>query len=239
MSNHVANIAWTHFFGRGIVDEPDDARVSNPPSNGPLLDALGQRLSDTGWDFRGLVRDIVMSQTYQRSCELNETNKLDESNFSHASVRRIRAEVLLDVLAQVTGTKNKFPGLPLGSRAVQVADGRTTTYFLTTFGRATREDVCSCAVKMDPSLSQALHLLNGDSANNRIKEGALVAEWIKGGKSDAEVIDLLFTRCFGRSPSEDEQKDTVATVAAAGDRGQALEDVFWALLNSPEFMFNH
>ncbi len=238
-SKHVANIAWTHFFGRGIVDEPDDARVSNPPSNGPLLDALGQRLSDTGWDFRGLVRDIVMSQTYQRSCELNETNKLDESNFSHASVRRIRAEVLLDVLAQVTGTKNKFPGLPLGSRAVQVADGRTTTYFLTTFGRATREDVCSCAVKMDPSLSQALHLLNGDSANNRIKEGALVAEWIKGGKSDAEVIDLLFTRCFGRSPSEDEQKDTVATVAAAGDRGQALEDVFWALLNSPEFMFNH
>jgi hypothetical protein len=238
-AKHVANIAWTHLFGRGIVHEPDDARVSNPPSNGPLLDELGRRLAASGWDFRGLVRDIVTSQTYQRLCAVNDTNKLDDTNFSHAAVRRIRAEVLLDVLAQVTGTKNKFPGLPLGARAVQVADGRTTNYFLTTFGRATREDVCSCAVKMDPNLSQALHLLNGDAANDRIKQGGLVAAWIKEGKPDAEVVDLLFTRCYGRMPTEQERTETVAAVAAAGDRAQALEDVFWALLNSPEFMFNH
>ena len=238
-AKHVANIAWTHFFGRGIVHEPDDARVSNPPSNGPLLAELGRRLATSGWDFRGLVRDIVTSQTYQRSCAVNDTNKLDDTNFSHAAVRRIRAEVLLDVLAQVTDTKNKFPGLPLGARAVQVADGRTTNYFLTTFGRATREDVCSCAVKMDPNLSQALHLLNGDAANDRIKQGGLVAAWIKEGKPDAEIVDLLFIRCYGRMPTEQERTETVAAVAAAGDRGQALEDVFWALLNSPEFMFNH
>jgi hypothetical protein len=238
-AKHVANIAWTHFFGRGIVHEPDDARVSNPPSNGPLLDELGRRLAASGWDFRGLVRDIVTSQTYQRSCLVNDTNGLDDTNFSHAAVRRIRAEVLLDVLAQVTETKNKFPGLPLGARAVQVADGRTTNYFLTTFGRPTREDVCSCAVKMDPNLSQALHLLNGDSANVRIKQGGLVAAWIKQEKSNVEVVDMLFVRCFGRMPSQQERTETVAAVAAAGDRGQALEDVFWALLNSPEFMFNH
>jgi hypothetical protein len=238
-ARHVANIAWTHFFGRGIVHEPDDARVSNPPSNGPLLAELGRRFAASGWDFRQLVRDIVLSRTYQRSCDTNATNKLDDVNFSHAAVRRIRAEVLLDVLAEVTDTKNKFPGLPLGARAVQVADGRTTNYFLTTFGRATRDDVCSCAIRMDPSLSQALHLLNGDAANDRIKQGGLVARQVGEGKPDSEIIDGLFVRCYGRMPTERERIETVTTVMTAPDRKAALEDVFWALLNSPEFIFNH
>jgi hypothetical protein len=238
-ARHVANIAWTHFFGRGIVHEPDDARVSNPPANGPLLDDLGRRLAASGWDFRGLVRDIVTSRTYQRSCAANDTNRLDETNFSHAAVRRQRAEVLLDVLAQVTETKNKFPGLPLGARAVQMADGRTTNYFLTTFGRATRDDVCSCAVRMDPSLSQALHLLNGDVANERIKQGGLVERRLSEGRTPTEIIDELFVRCDGRMPTERERIETLVTVLDAPDRRQALEDVFWALLNSPEFIFNH
>jgi hypothetical protein len=238
-ARHVANIAWTHFFGRGIVHEPDDARVSNPPANGPLLDELGRRFAASGWDFRSLVRDICTSRTYQRSCEPNETNRLDETNFSHAAVRRQRAEVLLDVLAQVTETKNKFPGLPLGARAVQVADGRTSTYFLTTFGRATREDVCSCAVSMHPSLSQALHLLNGDAANDRIRQGNLVGRMLEEGRTPGEVIDSLFVRCHGRMPSERERIETLVTVLDTADRKQALEDVFWALLNSPEFIFNH
>jgi len=238
-ARHLANVAWTHFFGRGIVHEPDDARVSNPPANGPLLDELGRRFAASGWDFRGLVRDICTSRTYQRSCEPDETNRLDETNFSHAAVRRQRAEVLLDVLAQVTETKNKFPGLPLGARAVQVVDGRTSTYFLTTFGRATREDVCSCAVSMDPSLSQALHLLNGDAANDRIRQGNLVGRLLAEGRTPGEVIDSLFVRCHGRMPSERERIETLVTVLDAADKKQALEDVFWALLNSPEFIFNH
>ena len=238
-ARHLANVTWTHFLGRGIVHEPDDARVSNPPANGPLLDELGRRLAASGWDFRGLVRDIVTSRTYQRACETNETNRLDETNFSHAAVRRQRAEVLLDVLAQVTETKNKFPGLPAGARAVQVADGRTTNYFLTTFGRATREDVCSCAVRMDPSLSQALHLLNGDVANDRIKQGGLVQRWLDEGRTPTGIIDELFVRCDGRLPTERERIETLVTVLDAPDRRQALEDVFWALLNSPEFIFNH
>ena len=238
-ARHVANLAWAHFFGRGIVHEPDDARVSNPPANGPLLDELGRRFAASGWDFRRLVRDIVLSRTYQRSCELNDSNRLDDVNFSHAAVRRIRAEVLLDVLAEVTGTKNKFPGLPLGARAVQVADGRTTNYFLTTFGRATRDDVCSCAVRMDPNLSQALHLLNGDAVNERIRQGGVVERAIAAGRTDGEIVDDLFVRCYGRMPTERERVETRVEVLAAPDRRTALEDVFWALLNSAEFVFNH
>ncbi len=238
-AKHMANIAWAHFFGRGIIHEPDDARVSNPPSNGPLLDELGRRLIASGHDFRALVRDICTSQTYQRSCEPNDTNRSDDTNFSHAAVRRPRAEIILDVLAQVTATQNKFPGLPLGARAVQVADGRTSTYFLTTFGRATRDDVCTCAVSMDPNLSQALHLVNGDAANARIRQGNMVGRMLDEGRTPSDVIDALFIRCFGRMPTDQEWSETLVTVHDARDRKQALEDIFWALLNSPEFIFNH
>ena len=238
-AKRIANLVWTHFLGRGIVHEPDDFRVSNPPVNGPLLDALANHLVKSKWDFRELVREIVNSKTYQRACDTNDTNVLDNSNFSHSAVRRIRAEVLLDILAQVTETKNKFPGLPEGARAVQVADGRTSTYFLTTFGRATREEVCSCAVSMDPSLSQALHLLNGDVGNQRIQQGGVINRWIKEGRPDTEIIDELFVRCYGRFPQERERVETLAAVQAGAERKQALEDVFWALLNSPEFIFNH
>jgi hypothetical protein len=238
-ARRIANLVWAHFYGRGIVHEPDDFRVSNPPVNGPLLDALAARLVESGWDFRGFVREIVSSKTYQRSCQPLDSNRLDTTNFSHASVRRIRAEVLLDILAQVTESTYKFPGLPAGARAVQVADGRTTTYFLTTFGRATREDVCSCAVSMDPSLSQALHLLNGDVANQRIRSGGVVARQLEEGRRPTEIIDGLFVRCYGRLPDERERIETLAEVLADSDHRRALEDVFWALLNSPEFLFNH
>ena len=238
-ARRIVNLVWAHFLGRGIVHEPDDFRVSNPPVNGPLLDELARRFVDSGWDFRGLVRDIVCSKTYQRSCEPNATNRLDTTNFSHAAVRRIRAEVLLDVLAQVTDTTNKFPGLPDGARAVQVADGRTTNYFLTTFGRATREDVCSCAVSMDPSLSQALHLLNGDVGNDRIRQGNLIGKWIDEGLTDSQIIDRLIIRCYGRQPLERERIELVTDMQIQEERRQGLEDIFWAILNSPEFIFNH
>jgi hypothetical protein len=238
-ARHIVNLTWAHFFGRGIVHEPDDARVSNPPSNPALLAELSRRFAESGWDFRALVRGIITSRTYQRSSDWNESNRSDSVNFSHAAVRRVRAEVLLDVLAEVTDTKNKFPGLPLGARAVQVADGRTTNYFLTTFGRASREDVCTCAVRMDPSLSQALHLLNGDAANDRIRQGKLIERRLAAGDTPSAIIDELFVRCYCRKPTERERLETLVTVFDASDKRQALEDVFWALLNSPEFIFNH
>jgi hypothetical protein len=238
-ARHVANLAWSHCFGRGIVHEPDDARVSNPPANGPLLDELGRRFAASGWDFRGLIRDIMTSRAYQRACEPTPSNAGDTTNFSHAGVRRIRAEVLLDVLAQVTETRTKFPGQAPEGRAVQVADGRTTNYFLTTFGRATREDVCTCAVRMDPSLSQALHLLNGDAAHDRIAQGKVVPRLLAGGLTPTAVLDDLFLRCYCRLPTERERQETIALVLQSPDPRQALDDVFWALLNSPEFVFNH
>lgn len=238
-ATNLANIVWAHFFGRGIIHEVDDVRVSNPAVNPELLDELGQRFTDYNYDFKKLVRDICTSRTYQLSTKTNETNASDDRNFSHAMLRRVRAEMLLDSITQVTDTKNKFQGLPLGARAVQIANGNTSTYFLTTFGRATRETVCSCEVKVEPNLSQALHLLNGDTVNNKIQQGQLIDRELKAGKKPEQVLEDLYIRCLTRKPTEKERASLMAVLAESNEPQAVLEDVFWALLNSREFLFNH
>ena len=150
------------------------------------------------------MRDICNSRTYQRSTQRNESNAGDERNFAHALVRRIKAENLLDTISAVTDTKDKFDGLPLGARAVQIADGTRSTYFLKTFGRATRETPCSCEVKMEPTLSQALHLLNGDTVNDKIKQGGLIPKLMTTKKFPEERITELYIRCLSRKPTKDE-----------------------------------
>ena len=238
-SRNMANLVWAHFFGRGIVHEVDDVRVSNPPVNDELLGELAKRMVDYGYDFKRFVRDVCNSRTYQLSTRTNPTNESDLTNFSHATLRRIRAELLLDAITQITDTKDKFRGLPLGARAVQIADGNTKTYFLTTFGRASRQTVCSCEVKMEPNLSQALHLLNGDTVHGKVQQGNLVGRRLEEGRTPQEVLDELYVRCLTRHPTEAELASLNELLAENEDPKQFLEDLFWALLNSREFVFNH
>jgi hypothetical protein len=238
-AKNLANLVWAHFFGRGIVHEVDDVRVSNPPTNGPLLDELGGKFAEYKFDFKKLVRDICTSRAYQRSTQANETNEEDTTNFSHAALRRIRSEILLDVISQVTETKDKFRGLPMGARAIQIADGNTTNYFLMTFGRAMRESVCSCEVKMEPNLSQALHLINGQTINEKIQAGGVVPRLTAAGKTESEVINEIYLRCLGRPANSQELETLLADVAGQEDKKTGLEDIFWAVLNSQEFVFNH
>ena len=238
-ARNLANIVWSHFFGQGIIEPVDDVRISNPPSNPELLDQLASRFTEYQYDFRKLVRDVCTSRIYQLSTRTNPSNEDDLRNFARAQLRRMRAEVLLDVISQVTKTKNKFQGLPLGARALQIADGRFSNYFLTTFGRATRETVCSCEVVMEPNLSQALHLLNGDVTNKRITQGRIVQTMLKEGKDPEKVIDDLYLRCYSRKPRADEKANLLASLNGEDSVESALNDVFWALLNSKEFIFNH
>src|SRR5207237_4829158 len=191
------------------------------------------------YDFKKLVRDICMSRTYQLSTQPNPSNEGDTRNFARSAVRRIKAETFLDCITQVTETKNKFPGLPLGARAVQIADGGVSTYFLTTFGRPTRETVCSCEVRLEPTLSQSLHLLNGSTVEPKIAQGNLVGKMLQEKKTPAQVIEYLYIRCLTRPPKPEELKALLALVDKNPDKKQALDDVFWAIMNSREFMFNH
>jgi hypothetical protein len=239
-ARNFGNTVWAHFFGRGIVEPVDDVRVSNPAGNPELLAALGKKAVEYKFDVVKLARDICLSRTYQLSTQKNKSNELDDRNFSHQTVRRMRAEVLLDCITQVTETTNTLSGLPLGGRAVQVPDGRTPNYFLTTFGRSARTTACTCEVKTTPTLSQALHLLNGETTGGKIAEGKVVAKLLEADPDQMAAVQQLYLRCLGRKPTAKEAEKIAGRLAAVptDKKPQALEDLFWALLNANEFLFN-
>ncbi|WP_231617891.1 DUF1549 and DUF1553 domain-containing protein [Novipirellula aureliae] len=254
-ASSIANRVWAHFMGVGLVDQVDDIRVSNPPSNPELFDALGKKLVAYDFELSALVRDICNSDAYQRSSVANESNAHDTRNYAHAVVRRIPAESLLDCIVQVTESPDKFRGLPIGASAVQIADGATSNYFLDAFGRSPRTTVCECEASTSPSLSQALHLLNGNSISNKINQGKVIQRWVKEDNlSSEQVIDRIYARCLSRYPTPEEREKLIAngldlpTGKSAGSNGKKnqadsripqLTDIFWAVLNSREFAFNH
>lgn len=238
-ASSIANRVWAHFMGVGIVEPVDDIRVSNPATNPELFKALGDKLTEYKFDVKQLVRDICNSQAYQRATQTNETNAQDTRNYAFSRIRRVPAETLLDCISEVTGTKDKFRGLPEGARAVQIADGTTSTYFLTAFGRSARTTVCECEASTDPSLSQALHMLNGATTQGKIAQGQLVKKWLDAKMEVPQIIEQIFVRSLARKPTEAEVQSLAKLVAESPNPQAGLEDAFWVVLNSREFMFNH
>ena len=235
---HMANLVWAHLTGVGIVDPVDDIRISNPPSNPQLLEYLAKRMLDYNFDIRKLAREICLSKTYQRSTHANESNALDSRNYAKATVRRMRAEVLLDAIADASGAPAKHLTLPQGMRAVEVADANKTNYFLTTFGRSQRTNVCA-REECNPTLSQALHLLAGTTVESNIQTGNLVAKQLAAGKSPTEIINELYLRIIARTPTAEESAALQGFLGTPEQTKTTLEDIQWALLNSKEFLFNH
>ena len=236
---NLANLAWNHYFGRGLVEPVDDFRVSNPPSHPALLETLAAKLIEYDYDFRKLIRDICRSRTYQLSTAGNGEGGDGSREFSRAALRRLRAEVLHDCLCQVTESPSRFSGFPLGTRAVTLPVASMTNYFLQTFGRASRETVCSCEVDLDASLSQSLHLINGETTWGKIEEGRVIPRLMVQGENTREMIEALFIRCLTRMPTALEMAHLEEQVSASENHTQVLEEIFWALLNSKEFLFNH
>ncbi len=235
---NMANRIWAQFFGRGIIDPVDDVRISNPPSNKELLQELGKRLVAYDFDMRKLVRDICTSRVYQLSVAANETNRDDDSQFSHQRLRRLRADVLLDSMAEITETPSDFNDMPRGLRAVQLYEGgNRSSYFLKTFGAAARDSVNASEERLEPTLAQALHMVNGNTIEQKLARSPVIAEMIKAGKKPGEIVDELFIRALGRKASDAEMKKMM-DVAGRGDKA-AYDDVLWALVNSTEFEFNH
>jgi hypothetical protein len=254
-SRSIANKVWANFFGIGLVDPVDDLRASNPASNEPLLAALADHLVEEKFDLKALMRTILRSETYQRSSVAVYENREDDRFFSRQYPRRLIAEVLHDGIAGITGvptdfteisnrdgSKEKVDFYPKGTRALELYDSAVDSYFLKTFGRNEREISCECERSNQPSLVQVLHVANGKTVNDKLasKEGAVEA-LLTGGKPDAELIDEAYLLCLSRLPTGPEKAGFIGILSEtpAAERRTAVEDLFWALMSSREFLFQH
>ena len=236
----LSNRIWGHIVGKGIVDPVDDFRDSNPPSNPELLSYLAEEFLKSGFSQRHLIRTIMNSRVYQLSSQRNKYNSDDEIYFSHATTRMLTAEQLLDSICAVTGQPEEFAGMPGGTKAVELVDPPEGHKFLQVFGQPQRELPCECERSTDSNLSQALQLINGPTVHNKLRSDAgSVHQWITGGKTDAEIIELLYLTALSRPPLSEEQATAQNHVKSNEDRTRALEDVAWAVINSKEFLFQH
>jgi hypothetical protein len=242
-ARNIANRAWAHFTGCGLVEPVDDVRSTNPPSNPDLLNALANELVEHQFDFRQLIRAITTTRTYQAATTVNESNAADEQNFSRALLRRLDAEVLLDAICDTTAVPEKFPGVPAGVRAVQLWDSLATNYFLTTTGRPSRTTVCECERVAAPSVAQVLHGLNAPTLESKLSHdaGRVATLMANHPHDDRRVIEELYLTFYSRFPTADEQSVATTYLAKAGPNGRrtAVEDLAWSLMNSLEFVFNH
>ncbi len=235
-----SNRIWSYFLGRGIIDPVDDIRNSNPPSNAPLLDALTADFIRSGFDLRHLMRTIVSSRTYQASIAANRWNEDDQINFSHQVARRLTAEQLMDAISHATGSYPKYPGVPSGTRAQQLPDTRVAnTNFLDLFGRPSRESPCECERSSEVSLAQALNLMNGDTIATAIADpNGRVARLVKEVPENRKLVEEIYLAVFCRLPTAKELDTAVKHIQTAKDRSEGAQDLMWALINSPAFLFN-
>ena len=248
---NVVNRVWGSIMGRGLAHPVDDVRVSNPVSNEELFAAVVKDFVAHRFDMNHLIRTIMNSSTYQLSSEANATNGADNMYYSKYIVKRLPGEVILDAMSQVSGVPTAFPGFPAGTRAMQLPDIRVTSRFLSVFGRPERI-VCDVAERSsDPSIAQALHVINGDTLNKKLSapEGNL-ALMLRLGLPENRVLDHLYLSAFSRYPSEQERRDMAEALAKGRantgtrevqleSRRQALEDLVWSMMTSKEFLFNH
>lgn len=250
----ITNRIWANFFGRGLVEQVDDLRLSNPASNEPLLAAASQYLVDKGFDLKELMRAILDCETYGRSSQPIPQNATESKYLTRYYPRRLMAEVLLDSIDQVLETSSPFttvafPGAdsqktdfyPVGTRAIQLYDAAIDSYFLKTFGRNPREITCECERSAEPSMVQVLHLSNGDTLNPKLGDTSnRISRWFDEGISNDELVRRLYRVALARRPTEVETKELLTVIAEYGDdRRQAIEDAFWSVLTSSEFTFNH
>ncbi|MBM3458584.1 MAG: DUF1553 domain-containing protein, partial [Armatimonadetes bacterium] len=236
----MANRIWAHYLGRGLVEPVDDLRVTNPASNPALLDLLAARLREYRYDLKRFTRFLLESSVYQQTGSIRPSNARDDQQFSRAYQKALPAEVMLDAICQVTGVPEKFNGWPAGYRAVQVWDNRMPSYFFRIFGRPVRASVCECERSTEPSIAQALHLMNSPEITGKIGASRGTARRLaEGDLPPAAVVEELFLAALARFPSAREQTHLAKVWAEAGSRREATEDILWSLLNTKEFLYNH
>ncbi|MCI0431664.1 MAG: DUF1549 and DUF1553 domain-containing protein, partial [Rhodospirillales bacterium] len=237
----LVNRVWAHYFGRGLVEPLDDMRATNPAVIEPLLDELAKHFQGVKYDLKALTRTMLNSRLYQLAGRAKDSKAPDEQNFSFVSSKAMPAEVLLDAISQATGVAEKFNGFPDGYRAIQIWDNRMPSYFFRIFGRPVRASTCECERSNEPSIAQALHLMNSKEIAAKISAREGVARRLANSKkSPKEIIEELYLGTLSRFPSEKEESVMLRYFTEAGaDRRAAVEDVLWGLLNTRSFVYNH
>ena len=239
-----ANRVWGHYFGVGVVDPVDNFSLANPPSNPKLLDALANDFLKSKYDIRQLERTILNSRAYQLSSSVNATNRLDRSNYSHSFLRPMMAEVVVDVLNDAVGVKEKFGNdAPPDCRAVEIGASRvngSVALAFRVFGRPPRTTACDCERSSDPGLTQKLFLMADDTLVNKIRTADnRLKPLLADHKDDNEALDELFLAALTRLPTDKEREKFIAYRAMHKDRRAAFGDALWALVNTSEFILNH
>ncbi len=244
----IVNRFWSTFFGRGIVDPVDDFRLTNPPSHPALLRKLARYFRSSGYDLKGLIRLIVQSNTYQRSGRPNRTNRGDGANYSRALPRSLDAEILLDMICQITGIPEVFEGKderdyggrqPAGTRAMNIVHPDLhPSRFLDIYGRPSRTAVPER--KGGASLAQALHMLAGPTYTDKLsKKGGRIDRLLLAAATDREIVEEFYLAALSRFPRPEETTRLVRMVGTWPSRKQALEDLLWGVIASREFAYNH
>jgi len=239
-SRNLANRVWFHLFGRGIVDPVDDFRDSNPPSNPALLAELAAQFERGGMRLKPLVRSIMKSRTYQLSATPDATNVDDQVNFSHAIVRLLPAEVLLDAISQVAGSPERFRRAPRALRAAQLPGASGDVVFLKTFGKPDRLLTCECERSESTTLAQAFQMINGETVRGKLEKGSnRIGQLLDGGRSDSEILEEVYLAALARMPTSTERAGVTGHLGRSPDRRRAWEDLVWAVVNSKEFLLRH
>ncbi len=245
-ARNISNRVWCWLMGRGIVHEPDDVRRTNPPSNPELLAYLEKELVDSDFDLKHVYRVILNSNTYQRSPMANAQNVWDDRQFSHYAVKRLPAEQMMDAINQVTETTDKFTSrvpepytvLPDGTRANQLADGSIGTSFLEMFGRPARSSAYESERCNEPSMRQALYMINAEQLEGKINRSPYLKR-LSMNRDNTQVINHLYLSTLSRYPTAEEMAKLLEYIKEADDRKQAIKDICWAVMNTKEFLFNH
>ena len=249
----LVNRYWAHFFGRGIVEVPDDMRVTNPPGNPELLDALAKDFAEHKYDLKRLIRAFCLSKAYQLSSAPNEYNAKDRQNFARFYPRRLPAEVLVDAIDQATGVPTKFgTGAGAGpTRAIELPDEAAKSALLAAFGKPDRASACECERSGAVTLTQSLLLIGSTELHNKLKDkDSRAAKLATDPRPAGDKIKELYLLVFSRLPTADELEVATAFLGkgtpgelpkqpAAVTKQWPYEDLLWALLNSKEFLFNH
>ncbi len=254
----IANRIWAKYFGVGLVEAVDDMRVSNPASNEELLQACADHLIKQKFDLKSLMKEILQSNAYQRTSQPMPGNANEKRFYSRYYPKRMMAEVLHDAIVQVTQVPTKFefiayPGAdrqktdfyPIGTRAVQLYDSAVENYFLSSFGRNPRNIVCECERSNEPSTVQVLHISNGKTINEKLRNeksrASQLTQLRKQGMSDATLIDQIYLCSLARFPTSKEREQLLKMLPdiGTGDEQAVIEDIFWAIMSTKEFLFNH